>query len=85
LGRCPNGAGGARTTGQIGESAEGVLVQVSGTVTTVTLPKPVVVEAPLTTIEPAPQAKPPYRPAPNHIWRRSPIGRARFQPCHAKI
>ena len=23
----------------------------------------------------------PYRPAPNHPWRRSPIGRARFQPA----
>lgn len=25
----------------------------------------------------------PYRPAPNHPWRRSPIGRARFQPARA--
>lgn len=27
-----------------------------------------------------PQPGLPYRPAPNHPWRRSPIGRARFQP-----
>ena len=52
---------------------------------TATLPNPAVVETPLTTVEPAPQAKSPYRPAPDHIWRRSPIGRARFQPSHAKI
>ena len=51
---------------------------------TATLPNPIVVEASLTTVQPAPQAKPPYRPAPDHIWRRSPIGRARFRPGHAK-
>ena len=33
-----------------------------------------------------PTAKAPYRPAPDHPWRRSPIGRARFLPTtHAKI
>jgi hypothetical protein len=52
---------------------------------TATLPKSAIVEAPLTTVEPAPQAKPPYRPAPDHIWRRTPIGRARCRPGHAKI
>jgi hypothetical protein len=47
---------------------------------------------PLTTSEPeiavsepprnedTPKAKAPYRPAPDHPWRRSPIGRARFWP-----
>jgi hypothetical protein len=35
--------------------------------------------------EPTPKSKAPYRPAPDHIWRRSPIGRAQFLPTtHAK-
>jgi hypothetical protein len=35
--------------------------------------------------EPAPKSKAPYRPAPDHLWRRSPIGRAQFLPTtHAK-
>jgi hypothetical protein len=29
------------------------------------------------------EAKPPWRPAPDHPWRRSPIGRARFQTTKA--
>jgi hypothetical protein len=29
------------------------------------------------------EAKPPWRPAPDHPWRRSPIGRARFQTAKA--
>jgi len=29
----------------------------------------------------ADKPKEPHRPAPDHIWRRSPIGRARFQPA----
>ena len=33
-----------------------------------------------TTSPSSPQPPTPYRPAPNHPWRRSPIGRARFQP-----
>ena len=66
------------------EPASEALSLNTSTVTS-TLPNPVVIEAPLPTVEPAPQAKPPYRPAPDHIWRRSPIGRARFQPGHAKI
>jgi predicted RNA-binding Zn-ribbon protein involved in translation (DUF1610 family) len=52
---------------------------------TATLPNPAVVKAPSTPIESAPPAKSPYRPAPDHIWRRSPIGRARVQPSPAKI
>ena len=32
-----------------------------------------------TTSPASPQPRTPYRPAPNHPWRRSPIGRARFQ------
>ena len=32
-----------------------------------------------TTSPPLPQPRTPYRPAPDHPWRRSPIGRARFQ------
>lgn len=33
------------------------------------------------TVTDQPLARAPYRPAPNHPWRRSPIGRARFQPA----
>lgn len=45
-----------------------------------------VTPAPSTSVsEPAPISKVPYRPAPDHIWRRSPIGRAQFLPTtHAK-
>ena len=50
-----------------------------------TAPEPVVVTPPEPSPEPAPLAKEPYRPAPDHPWRRSPIGRARFLPTtHAK-
>jgi hypothetical protein len=45
------------------------------------------VKPPVLPSPPAPEPSPaspnssgPYRPAPNHPWRRSPIGRARFQP-----
>jgi hypothetical protein len=41
---------------------------------------PGVVQAPVPTAEPTPKSKTPYRPAPDHPWRRSPIGRARFLP-----
>jgi len=56
----------------------------------VSLPTPereIAVSEPLRSDEPpAPKAKTPYRPAPDHPWRRSPIGRARVLPTmRAKI
>jgi hypothetical protein len=51
-----------------------------------TAPPPAVIEPPLIVSDRAPTPKSPYRPAPDHPWRRSPIGRARFLPTtHAKI
>ena len=51
-----------------------------------TAPQRMVSEPPVSDGAPAPTAKSPYRPAPDHPWRRSPIGRARFLPTtHAKI
>ncbi len=44
------------------------------------VPRPVVVMPPALSAEPAPSAKTPHRPAPDHPWRHSPIGRARFLP-----
>ena len=47
----------------------------------VTEPRPTTTQAakPIAAIEQGTERMP-YRPAPNHPWRRSPIGRARFQP-----
>jgi hypothetical protein len=42
--------------------------------------------AEVTAASPAPApVKAPYRPAPNHPWRRMPIGRARYQPAGLDI
>jgi len=51
-----------------------------------TVPARAVVEPPASGGGPASASKSPYRPAPDHPWRRSPIGRARFLPTtHAKL
>lgn len=48
-------------------------------------PQSKVVTQPAPAAEPLAPPKAPYRPAPNHPWRHSPIGRARFLPTtHAK-
>lgn len=65
----------------------GVRAQSEATLLPTPLPEPLAVTPASVTAgtEPAPKVKAPYRPAADHIWRRSPIGRAQFLPTpHAK-
>lgn len=52
------------------------------------VPTPPPTGAPVTVARPevpATMPRPPHRPAPNHPWRRSPIGRARYRSANAEV
>ena len=79
-----------RTSARRAQTAPPVADSATVTPQAVSLTTPereIAVSEPLRSDEPpAPKAKTPYRPAPDHPWRRSPIGRARLLPTmRAKI
>ena len=79
-----------RTSARRAQTAPPVAASATVTPQAVSLTTPereIAVSEPLRSDEPpAPKAKTPYRPAPDHPWRRSPIGRARLLPTmRAKI